>query len=184
MRFKVAKGCSIIDRGRVLHKAGSLITTDKHMTKADCEGHVKSGHLIPVAEAADPTPGDANLLVENAPGVQTPTPLKSSEDEKDQVRTNAVKVESGITKIETLPEKKVQQVKTLWNFDPKRIAKKGVDELNVMILERDDKVVPFETKEEALAFMTQDTGKEGRDMVVTQTGPTSEKTENRVATAD
>jgi hypothetical protein len=43
-----------------------------------------------------------------------------------------------------------------WNFNRKKISRKGIDALNEMILEEDPAMDPFEDKKEALDFMTQD----------------------------
>lgn len=43
-----------------------------------------------------------------------------------------------------------------WNLDPTALAGKPLDELNVMILERDDTAAIFETVEEAVAHLSSD----------------------------
>ena len=45
---------------------------------------------------------------------------------------------------------------SIWVVDPSGIRGLDVDQLNVMILERDAKVQPFETVEEASAWLSQD----------------------------
>ncbi len=45
---------------------------------------------------------------------------------------------------------------SIWILDPADLQDKNLDELNVMILERDDELDQFETVEEALAWLTQD----------------------------
>lgn len=42
-----------------------------------------------------------------------------------------------------------------WTFDPYMLAGKPVDELNILIKERDESVEAFETPEEAIAFLSQ-----------------------------
>jgi len=46
------------------------------------------------------------------------------------------------------------QPQTKWNFDPALLAGKEIDQLNVMIQERDPSVHPFDTVEEAIAFLS------------------------------
>jgi hypothetical protein len=41
-------------------------------------------------------------------------------------------------------------------MDPDGIRGLALDQLNIMILERDDEVAPFETVEEAAAWLSQD----------------------------
>lgn len=43
-----------------------------------------------------------------------------------------------------------------WSLDPADLQDKGLDELNVMILEREEDLEQFETIEEARAWLTQD----------------------------
>ncbi len=50
----------------------------------------------------------------------------------------------------------VRTIPSIWVTDPAGIRGMGVDELNIMILERDDSVEPFETAEEAIAWLSQD----------------------------
>ncbi len=45
---------------------------------------------------------------------------------------------------------------SVWVLDPADLQDKSLDELNVMILERDDELEQFETVEEARAWLTQD----------------------------
>ena len=45
--------------------------------------------------------------------------------------------------------------KSPWIFDPAELAGKPLDELNVIIKERDTAVEPFATVEEAIAFLSQ-----------------------------
>jgi hypothetical protein len=45
---------------------------------------------------------------------------------------------------------------SIWTMDPDGIRGLALDQLNIMILERDDEVAPFETVEEAAAWLSQD----------------------------
>jgi hypothetical protein len=45
---------------------------------------------------------------------------------------------------------------SIWAMDPSGIRGLDVDQLNIMILERDDRIEPFETAEEAAAWLCQD----------------------------
>lgn len=43
-----------------------------------------------------------------------------------------------------------------WNLDPATLSDKSIEQLNAMVLERDPKVKPFDTPEEAMAFLSSD----------------------------
>ena len=51
---------------------------------------------------------------------------------------------------------KAVKVKPRWDMDPKALKRKSLDELNIMIADKDAKVEPFETRSEAIGFLTQD----------------------------
>ena len=44
---------------------------------------------------------------------------------------------------------------SIWILDPKPLHSLGVEELNVMVLERDSSIAPFDTAEEAVAWLSQ-----------------------------
>lgn len=50
----------------------------------------------------------------------------------------------------------VRTIPSIWTVDPAGIRGLGVDQLNIMILERDPSIEPFETAEEAAAWLSQD----------------------------
>jgi len=45
-----------------------------------------------------------------------------------------------------------------WDFDPATLSYKTIDELNIMVFERDDTVEPFDTVEEAIYHLSQNFG--------------------------
>lgn len=47
-------------------------------------------------------------------------------------------------------------IPSIWTVDPDGIRGMSIEQLNIMILERDDSIEPFETVEEAVAWLTQD----------------------------
>lgn len=67
----------------------------------------------------------------------------------------------GITTTSSAAPAPVDDVKTngRWNFDPLMLNAKALEQLNAMIMERDPKTPPMPTKEEAVAFLSQDFGK-------------------------
>lgn len=54
------------------------------------------------------------------------------------------------------PGRKGRVTPSIWNLDPAGLRGMSVEQLNVMVLERDAKVTPFETIEEAVWWLTQD----------------------------
>jgi hypothetical protein len=54
------------------------------------------------------------------------------------------------------PGQPVQQVGSIWNLDPERLQGKTLEELNVMVKERDTGVPLFETIPEAVVFLSKD----------------------------
>lgn len=45
---------------------------------------------------------------------------------------------------------------SIWTVDPAVLEYLDLDILNILILEKDDRVAPFETKEEAIGWLSQD----------------------------
>lgn len=46
--------------------------------------------------------------------------------------------------------------KTPWSTNPAELSETSLEDLNIMILERDPTIAPFETREEAVAQLTMD----------------------------
>ena len=71
-------------------------------------------------------------------------------------------LESYLPEVVQLPAPKkregrpVRTIPSIWVNDPAGIRGMDVDALNIMILERDDSVEPFDTAEEAIAWLSQD----------------------------
>lgn len=61
-------------------------------------------------------------------------------------------------KLENARKKKGTKLKRVgrWNINPRTLVGKTLDQLNIMIAERDTKAPRFETIEEAAAFLSQD----------------------------
>lgn len=66
------------------------------------------------------------------------------------------KQESAADEAPPAPAKPPTTVPSRWALDPDGLRGMDVDDLNVMILEIDQDVDPFETAEEAIAWLTQD----------------------------
>lgn len=54
------------------------------------------------------------------------------------------------------PGNVIEQQQTPWNVDPATLEGKNLDELNVMVLEKDDSMEPFEDEAEAKAQLSKD----------------------------
>lgn len=55
-----------------------------------------------------------------------------------------------------VPTRPGSGIPSLWILDPANLEGKDLDDLNVMILERDDSIEPFETIEEAIGQLCMD----------------------------
>lgn len=93
--------------------------------------HIKAGYLVDGSQPAPAIPAD---LQPRLPGI----------DESGRPAGRAPKAA------------KPAKSKSIWSMDPDGLRGLDVDQLNVMIAERDDSVEPFETSEEALAFLSAD----------------------------
>lgn len=156
-------------------KGGSLIQDDgKPFTREMIDRLIKAGAVEPVANNAESL---ADVPVENPPGMGDIKPLPNMSDTSDGV----VKSQDGspiIVEPISPPAKGVQRVQelrdagldkqtprtgepskqtqSLWIMDPANLESKDLDELNVMIAERDPEIEPFQTVEEAKAQLTKD----------------------------
>lgn len=69
-----------------------------------------------------------------------------------------IPTEEGAEDVE--PPVKIPQVvhDTPWTLDPASLKNKDLDVLNIMVRERDPKLGPFDTEEEAIAILSRDYG--------------------------
>lgn len=160
--FRVKHGGSVYDNKGRLHVGGSLITNE-HCTSQQLEEHLKSGYIEPAESYAAP---EAAKIVEEIPGRDQMPPLK--EGESVVTRASAAGVES--FKVESSDDEPAKvaaatpqpsagvviQQESIWNLDPATLKGKDVNQLNAMVKERSLDVTPFETAEEAAAYLSKD----------------------------
>jgi hypothetical protein len=136
MILKVKRGGSIVGPDNKHYKSGDVIPSGLLSAK-QIQEHLKSGFL----QASRPAARALSLeeiasvasdedFVENAPGS---SPVAGISESGNPVAVNS-----------------------RWDLDPDGLRGMTLDQLNVMILERDDSVEPLETVEEAVEWLSQD----------------------------
>lgn len=169
-QFIVARGCSIVlGSGKVL-RAGHIITEGKPvvvdgkqhepMPKRKIVRHILSGYLKPISAMKDEGPISPDQFTENAPGKTTPQPLPGPGKtglpiEKALKTSTPGGIETASLGKIASPET-VKTVTSKWTLDPELLKGKTIDELNVMVAERDATLSGFATAEEAVAWLSQD----------------------------
>lgn len=160
--YRVKAGCSVMLPARngiaELLTAGAVVP-DGALTKKQIEEHVNSGFLEPTVTRQS---FENDTLVENAPGMVPPTPIKT-EDEVESYDDRAIRVSGRPIKTEMRPAKSLKvsanapvSKSSPWILNPAGLEGKSLEELNVMVLERSKTIAAFETKEEAIAQLSQD----------------------------
>lgn len=173
--IRVKPGCMIVGPYPACREfRGGSVVTEGELSKGQMEEHIRSGHAEPVNLGSSPVP---DQLVERPPGMVDMPGVSSSEDQVIILRDASAPVTAFGKKdpgpgpiIVTGDEKTVQQsVKltgkkdkaakqrtSIWDLDPTNLGDKKLDDLNAMILERDDSIDPFDTVEEAIAHLSRD----------------------------
>lgn len=160
-KYRVASGHSILVdvksrvsgdvRGRDLDRimSGQEIP-DGLLTPQEIKNKVANGVIVPIG-------GEA--VQQEALGGTVPGEIDLSENEGKVVLTE----DNGDVKTETISKREpennaVKQAPSPWTLNPDDLSGKSLDELQVMVLERDEdiNVKEFESVEEIVAFMTQD----------------------------
>ena len=131
--LRVKRGGSVPHRGRV-YKEGEELPEDELRPKQKAELLRKGGYaeVVDVAEAAPTLP----------PGVADLSPGKKPTELAKQIKGT--------------PEPAAATATPTWNLDPAQLEGKSLDELNVMISERDPKIPELNDRDEAVAWLTQD----------------------------
>lgn len=178
-QLRVKSGCSVVGKDGTLYRAGAVIPAEMFDIKY-IETELLKYNYVEIIYAM--LPNTNTDLTADPPGVDKRPTLPGT----DQVVRNdaapdvgggeflqtdskpiEVKSEGGVevsmtdaspAKADDKPEGHGQAI-SKWSIDPASLTSKTLDELNVMILERDEKIEPFETPEEAVAFLSQDFGK-------------------------
>lgn len=171
-RYRVKQGnCIAISGGpqrqNVLLKPGDFLPDDYPQKKAESllrERKVEAVNITPYPDFV------ADVPVADPPGTNVARiQTTRTNSELDATRGNPYETtvggsmssstSSGISQLSS-PKKAgkqaVSQRVSPWDVDPSTIKGKSLDELNVMILERDANQQPCTTVEEAIAFLSQD----------------------------
>lgn len=145
--------------------AGTIIEADKpilgHLkpfTLKQIEEMVRSGYVVAhnKAEVIDPsqfTPTPPGLDKTPALPVDTTDDRHSTPPDKIVVTTSGGVQSSSYT---APPEEIAKSDPSPWTIDPATIEGMDLDQLNVMVKERDESVSLFADEEEARAFLSQD----------------------------
>jgi hypothetical protein len=156
-RLRVNFGGSVLGPNNIIYRGGEIIP-DGLLSAKQIQEHINSGYVSPVNEsAAMPLP---DRLTETPPGVEEKPAIKSGSDDRRVSKPEEVVTTSSGGVVSKTTKKKIgRPAVSIWNLDPAELSGKDIDDLNVMILERDDSIDPFETTEEAVAFLSKDFGK-------------------------
>lgn len=141
--YKVAPRCNVILKDRTILRPGQIVP-DGAIPKKALEEHVRNGFLLPSDKEADSG---------RVPGVSTNPPVSSRDGVEDQI-VSGQGSDPESPRITSRPTAGAD--KSQWTLDPDTLKDKSLDDLNVMVLERDSSVEPFETEEEAIAYLSQD----------------------------
>lgn len=131
----------------ILLRGPAFLEGDK-LPIAMVQGYVESGFLVPAGEPVlQPEDHDdirgaivGNDSVRPPEGAAATVPITSRAD------------------AEMKPEKAIKH-RTPWMEDPGRMRKKSLEQLNLMIRERAPDMTPFDTVDEAAAWLSQDFGR-------------------------
>lgn len=156
-RFRVKQGVTVIPPVGPRIKAGQFLDIrNEKWTRKQIEQKLAEGFI-------EDTSPDAAALADNPvelpPGVERPTPLPTGE------KVMGVIVERGSEpprdlnpiRIETKDKAKpVTQLQSVWIMNPANLEGLDLNQLNIMVAERDPHVKPFDTVEEAKSQLTKD----------------------------
>ena len=158
-----------------------VIIPDGIFTPAQIKAHLASGFAKSVAVSDQPDPDALPKAIEENPGQTKAPPITGGDDTAGGKGSDPVTLDdvpTGVSAAGGIPDASdegagvsaspvaVQPVpgpevdgagspKSPWIFDPAELAGKPLDELNIIIKERDAAVEPFATVEEAIAFLSQ-----------------------------
>lgn len=143
-KYRVSQGGSILGYKQRVFAPGEIVPDDYF--KSDVlKQHLKSGYLVHNTRLVLP----AGAL---PPGVSAPVALETELD----LTPEGIAKAKGEKPIEIDDEPEPAVAHGIWSLDPDGLRRMHVEELNVMIQERDSGVDPFDTSKEAAAWLSQD----------------------------
>lgn len=168
-RLRVRQGCSVLGKdGETIYKGGSLLPLDHGLPKQWIDDAFKN-------KIIENAPSEAEDALVAAPNVTPPPPVggTGSKDKEGAIDVrgadpNSFVASSGAGGITTTSTPVVPPSSgpgsgtplSIWNLDPATLQTQSLDDLNMMILERDEKVEPFASIDEARAWLSQDFNKQ------------------------
>ncbi len=158
MRYRVRQGVSILDKSR-LYRGGEFIP-DGRLTFEQAEEKVRNGFLEIVNDDAPELP---NKITDKHPGTENQIPFRVKDSGVIETHERhgspiSVRTQAGTKENVSPPPQQsmARQVVSPWTFNPALLQHKALPELNVMIRDKDGSVAPFETSQEAIAWLSQD----------------------------
>ena len=170
-RFRVAPGNSILlnyrrkddpRRSHGIAVPGEIVTAD--MIGPNVEEFVQQGRLIPVAPTEAPAPDDS-ARGELSPGAEIKTIVLPSSEAEPGAKIGLLAIKDATQEAPKGPPPGLGRSRLLKGdgkaltarvFDPEKLKAKSIDELNILVLEVDPDIQPFETSEEAIAWLSID----------------------------
>ena len=152
--FRIPPGRSInLRMGGLELKRGPCVVSSDEVPAEMIPGYLEEGFLIPLRGAKPDLKGiEASIVTHDS--VRTP------EDRAEVARTPLTPFgDVGGSRIE--PLKRIR-ARSCWEHDPDTIRGRSLEEMNLMIVDLDPRIRPFETVEEAVAQLSADfQGKKG-----------------------
>lgn len=146
-RYMINKGCSVLMPDGTQLVGPCEIPAKCGLTEKFIQTElVANRYAYPIGSKV----AEERLYDKTPPGVDEPPVLAAAESDKITLLSP-----SGVSTT-SRPVTSVSQPPTPWTLDPTSLNGKTLEQLNVMIQERDDKVEPFQTVEEASAWLSQD----------------------------
>lgn len=167
--YRVRPGCAISSNAGLL-KPGTVFSSEG-WNPVSIESNLKTGHIEKVSGSMAPV---NDGVVEDAPGRERRPALPGAETAEGPklsppppVRTVSVSNGSGINVEQSEPSEpqtrreveiagRIEHAPSRWTLDPETLKGKDLEQLNVMVKERDENERPFETVPEAVAFLSRD----------------------------
>lgn len=165
--YKVSKKGAIMSAGptNTVLRGGTVITpavAQQHgLTEKIIQHHLQSGYLVAFNAEMDPE----EVLLSTAPGVSVNESLRVKPDQAIETvdKEGGAVVRSGPrdttpVRIAGTPPAPVADsaAGSKWVLDPATLEGKSLDELNVMVAERDNSIDPLTSIENAVSLLSQD----------------------------
>lgn len=147
-QFRVAQGCLLITLAGP-KKGGDIVTAAiMGNNKASIESNIATGHIIPINVDEHGEENQKQVLAENQPGVTKGAKLEGAKE--------GAEPEKVIVTERAEPEKVAVDVEvdTSKPINAADLADASLEQLNKLVEDKAPGTEPFETKEEAVAFLT------------------------------